>query len=62
MPKLFIEGIFMHFPVADSIDGADANFTHTQFERFTQMLSALKGEGIEPGADWLREQTKAWNA
>ena len=38
----------MHFPVADSIDGADANFTHTQFERFTQMLSALKGVGIEP--------------
>ena len=48
MPKLLIEGIFMHFPVADSIDGADANFTHTQFERFTQMLSALKGVGIEP--------------
>ena len=47
MPKLLIEGIFMHFPVADSIDGADANFTHTQFERFTQMLSALKGVGIE---------------
>ena len=45
MPKLLIEGIFMHFPVADSIDGADANFTHTQFERFTQML---KGVGIEP--------------
>ena len=25
-------------------------------------ISALKGEGIEPWADWLREQTKAWNA
>ena len=25
-------------------------------------ISALKGEGIEPGADWLREQTKTWNA
>jgi len=25
-------------------------------------ISALKGEGIEPWADWLREQTKTWNA
>ena len=25
-------------------------------------ISALKGEGIEPWADWLRAQTKAWNA
>ena len=25
-------------------------------------ISELKGEGIEPWADWLRAQTKAWNA
>ena len=25
-------------------------------------ISALKGEGIEPWANWLRTQTKAWNA
>ena len=25
-------------------------------------ISSLKGEGIEPWADWLREQTKTWNA
>ena len=25
-------------------------------------ISALKGEGIEPWANWLRAQTKAWNA
>ncbi len=48
MEHLVIEGIFTHFPVADSIDGADANFTHTQFERFTAMLTTLKGVGIEP--------------
>lgn len=48
MEHLVIEGIFMHFPVADSIDGADANFTHTQFERFTAMLSALEGIGVRP--------------
>lgn len=48
MENLHIEGIFTHFPVADSIDGADANFTHTQFERFTAMLSALDGAGVRP--------------
>lgn len=48
MEHLLIEGIFTHFPVADSIDGADENFTRMQFERFTQMLSTLKGVGIEP--------------
>lgn len=48
MEHLIIEGIFTHFPVADSIDGADENFTRTQFERFMAMLSTLKGAGIEP--------------
>ena len=48
MKHLLIEGVFTHFPVADSVDGADENFTRTQFERFMQMLSALKGVGIEP--------------
>ena len=48
MDNLQIEGIFTHFPVADSIDGADANFTRTQYERFTAMLSALEGVGIRP--------------
>lgn len=48
MEHLVIEGIFTHFPVADSIDGADENFTRTQFDRFMQMLSTLKGVGIEP--------------
>ena len=48
MEHLVIEGIFTHFPVADSIDGADENFTRTQFDRFMSMLSALKGVGIDP--------------
>ena len=48
MKHLLIEGVFTHFPVADSIDGADANFTRTQFERFMDMLTTLKGVGIEP--------------
>ena len=48
MDNLLIEGIFTHFPVADSIDGADENFTRTQFERFTSMLTTLQGVGIKP--------------
>lgn len=48
MPSLVIEGIFTHFPVADSMAAEDVAFTRLQFERFMQMLSALKGMGIEP--------------
>ena len=48
LDNLLIEGVFTHFPVADSIDGADENFTRTQFERFTSMLITLQGVGIKP--------------
>lgn len=48
MEHLLIEGVFTHFPVADSVDGADANFTHTQFERFMRMLDAMAAAGIRP--------------
>lgn len=49
MEHLSVEGVFTHFPVADSVDAADANFTRTQFERFTAMIDAMKAVGIEPG-------------
>ncbi len=48
LEHLVIEGIFTHFPVADSIDGADENFTRTQFDRFQAMLSTLKAVGVDP--------------
>lgn len=48
MPQLRIEGIFTHFPAADSLAPQDEAFTRLQFSRFMQMLSALKGAGIEP--------------
>ncbi len=48
MERLNIEGVFTHFPVADTLDGAARNFTQTQFERFTQMLRAMEGAGIRP--------------
>ena len=48
LEHLLIEGVFMHFPVADSTAPEDVAFTRLQFERFMQMLSAMKGCGITP--------------
>ena len=48
MNELQIEGIFMHFPVADSLSADDEAFCRTQYARFTAMLDALKAVGIEP--------------
>ena len=48
LEHLLIEGVFMHFPVADSTAPDDVAFTRLQFARFMQMLSAMKGCGIEP--------------
>ena len=44
--QLYLEGVFTHFPSADSLDPDDEAFTATQFDRFTAMISALKGMGI----------------
>ncbi len=48
MNELQIEGVFMHFPVADSLSADDAAFCRTQYARFTAMLDALKAVGVEP--------------
>ncbi|MBQ3217039.1 MAG: alanine racemase, partial [Oscillospiraceae bacterium] len=48
MEQLVIEGVFTHFPVADSIDWPDRNFTRTQFDRFNDFLTAMEGVGIRP--------------
>ena len=48
LPHLRIEGVFMHFCVADSTAGEDVAFTRLQFRRFTDMLSAMEGVGIRP--------------
>ncbi len=48
MEQLVIEGVFTHFPVADTMDGAARNFTETQFERFMAMLTAMEGVGVKP--------------
>lgn len=40
------EGVFTHFPVADSCKAEDEAFTRLQFRRFTDMIEALKGAGF----------------
>jgi len=41
------EGIFTHFPVADSLDPADQAATAAQFAAFTDMIGALEASGIQ---------------
>ncbi|MCQ2419267.1 MAG: alanine racemase [Clostridia bacterium] len=48
LPHLHIEGVFMHFPVADSHLKENEDFTRLQYQRFLSMLDSLKGLGIEP--------------
>ena len=48
LPHLHIEGVFMHFCVADSRAEADVSFTKLQYKRFMDMLSAMAGAGIRP--------------
>ncbi len=48
LEHLLIEGVFTHFPVADSTAPADAEFTRTQFARFRNTLDELKAVGIAP--------------
>ena len=46
MAHIYPEGVFMHFPVADSLNPDDVAFTRLQFDRFTAMLSTLEGMGV----------------
>ena len=41
------EGVFTHFPVADSLDPADQAATAAQFAAFTAMVEALEAAGIQ---------------
>lgn len=48
LTHLHIEGVFMHFCVADSRAEEDVSFTKLQYKRFMDMLSAMEGAGIKP--------------
>ncbi len=40
------EGIFMHFPCADSLDDGDVQYTKNQFNIFSRLISALEENGM----------------
>ncbi len=46
---IFIEGIFTHFPCADSTDPEDIDFTENQYRLFSALISSLKSIGIDSG-------------
>ena len=48
LQHLHVEGVFMHFSVADSLAPEDAAYTRLQYGRFSQMLQAMEGIGIRP--------------
>ena len=47
MPGMLLEGVFTHFPVADSLTEEDQAETQLQFERFTAMVRALEDAGVQ---------------
>ena len=47
-PNLVIEGIYTHFPVADSMDPDDRMYCHEQMDTFFALVAELRERGVEP--------------
>lgn len=48
MEHLLVEGMFTHFPAADSLDPEDVAFTRSQFETFCSFINAMDGAHARP--------------
>ena len=48
-PQLELAGLATHFPVADSVDPGDREFTRSQFALLMQISRRLRSGGIDPG-------------
>lgn len=48
MEHLLVEGMFTHFPVADSLDPEDVAFTRSQFQTFRSFISAMEDAKARP--------------
>lgn len=48
MPHLLVEGMFTHFPVADSLNPADEAFTREQFRLFQRFVAGMETAGVRP--------------
>lgn len=44
-----LEGVCTHFPVSDSLDQENINFTKNQIRIFKDAVATIKAEGINPG-------------
>lgn len=49
LPGLNLEGVCTHFPVSDSPDQEDIDFTKEQIRIFTEAVKEIKNRGINPG-------------
>ena len=47
LPGIVIEGIFSHFPSADSADPSDVEFTRRQIQKFERIVDGLRRGGIK---------------
>ena len=48
MSRLGVEGMFTHFPVADSTEPEHEAFTRAQFRQFRQFMDAMEAAGARP--------------
>ncbi len=48
MPHLMVEGMFTHFPVADSLEPGDMAFTRDQYAQFQAVVDAMTASGARP--------------
>ena len=46
LDNILLEGVFTHFPAADSMNADDEAFTRLQFDRFTRMIDDLGALGV----------------
>ncbi len=46
LPGIALEGVFSHFPVADSTGKSDMEFTKMQLERFSKLIKTLERGGM----------------
>ena len=47
LPGIRIEGVFSHFPVADSTQKSDVEFTRIQLDRFSRVVKTLERGGLK---------------
>jgi len=47
--ELSLEGVATHLSVSDSLDDGDFTYTKKQLQKFREVITSIKNEGIDPG-------------